>query len=227
MGPKPDFRIEISRSLRRKTWIEGSFWPGGLASTVGFLVALFLEVGAIASPSRAKDNETWASEVIPTDRLTDVTATLVAADVEEWVGFSPEYLTAAVGRLRDGSRIRRIGAVQGDSTIMIVLHHLPKSGNRIVDSLVLHYEGNAVTGAKLRAGGKTRTTMSSPSAASNGPCTCWNAVCTGVDKGFADCCWQCAMSLIAGPAAAVACALIWCSWCLIEHCNRYIYVCNC
>jgi hypothetical protein len=137
--------------MDRRRFVSGAL----LATVAGAIGAVLPEFKALAAMRAPQPDASWEVELIASDRLVDVTSDLAPDEVSSLFGFVPKYVTAALGTLRDGTRVRRIGAMQDDENTSVVLQHLPKAGDEILGSLVLRYLGTRESGVRLVSGGPT------------------------------------------------------------------------
>lgn len=62
-------------------------------------------------------------------------------------------------------------------------------------------------------------------AISCGPGTYVCSYCVSFDGGFTDCCGPCGFAFLGGLVSGLSCVLIWCTWCVWEHCASFAESC--
>lgn len=201
------------------------------AAMFGALVTVFPEARAL---QRSTGSGEWWEQDIPSERLIDVSSALTSDEVSALSGLTPTSFLVAQGALDDGSVVRRVGVGANDGRYALILQLLSADGEEVVDSRVMRWADSADGGyIELQEVGRSADSLTMAPAGSdpNGwadgdefPCPVLTRpqwVCTKVDKGFFECCGAC----IWAGAAAPVCGLVWCSYCLWNHCENSTLAC--
>jgi len=133
----------------------------------------------------------------------------------------------AIGYFADGTSLTTYTEPVGSEHLLVTYVQQNKAG-KVLRSVVHLWETNekAQTGRVIRSGSSVSSLSPVPEAvvASTAGCPigttpCRN--CYGWDSGIVDCCGPCAFAFIGGLVPGIACVVIWCQFCLAEHCNNW------
>lgn len=220
--------------MKRRNMLKAGFG----AAMFGALVTVLPEARALQC---SMSSDEWWEQNIPSERLIDVSSALTGDEVSATgdevsalSGLNATSFLAAQGALDDGSVVRRVGVGANDGRYALILQLLSADGEEVVDSRVMRWADSADGGyIELQEVGRSVDSLAMPPAGSdpNGwadgdeiPCPTLTRpqwVCTKVDKGFFECCGAC----IWAGAAAPVCGLVWCSYCLWNHCENSTLAC--
>ncbi|MEA5453880.1 hypothetical protein SPF06_04015 [Sinomonas sp. JGH33] len=142
----------------------------------------------------------------------------------------------AVHTMQDGTSVSAWSKPLDDSHVVVIYSEEDAKG-RTGRSQVFVWEVDAVLKAgRVAAKGpalKSLTKASAPAggglaaahAIDCGPGTYVCSYCVGFDAGFVDCCGPCGFAFLGGLVSGLSCVLIWCNWCVWEHCTQFADSC--
>lgn len=235
-------------NLNRRTLLRST----GIAGVATFASTLFPELSPITafanSKAAPKDRPWYAEKGIAReataaegekaghDYLPRLARAMSDAKIQGPTGLD-HRASMAVHTLQDGRSILAWSKPLDDTHVVAIYSETDARGHR-GRSQVFVWEIDPLTKAgRVAAQGPaleklykttsvaTGAVLPAAHAISCGPGTYVCSYCVSFDGGFTDCCGPCGFAFLGGLVSGLSCVLIWCNWCVWEHCASFAESC--